>query len=858
MRFFSLGRYYWYRLIFMVVVILFCMAAPNQVIAQNQISEQVVNGLSDEFTVKGPVGWEIYRQLHRLPILQTGVRTRQFSSFDRMGGNTHDGFTGKFSCLRITDDGRCVIAQATGAGQIVSMWFTRNSGDISANGTITIELDGEVVLKAPLQKVVNGELGPPFVFPLVANADQSSGGTYIKVPMPYSESMLVTTENRPRFYILTYQAFADAEGVETFDPSEEAHDVLEMLRDAGQSDPKASLENAQTISKSFSAASGGQMVAGEEVILAELNGPGVINSLHLRIPQIVTPYSNEPIADDGRAFTGSSTFTVSIDPSNEGVRLTRRLNSGVSRQHARISVDGEVVAEWEPLPPSGGGQWHNQSVVLPASVTSGKSEITIHNEFISSEIDFNAYKYWVESKVNGEWMRTDVLDVGPRSLESERAHNYQIEDQNWKGMGRLRYPVERTPQEKAALHASDALLQQVHLRITFDGKQTVEAPIGLFFGSGLGERKVRSLFFAMDTSAAGWYSSWWPMPFARKATVTLVNASSIDIKTADFKLTWASGQKYAEGISSSGQMGYFHATTRRGLNSPGDDWLFLNVEGHGEFVGVVQAMEGRTGGRSYLEGDVRVYVDGSRTPQLHGTGTEDFYQGGWYFNRGTFTNFSNGNPLHEVQRLGCRFQCDVAYRLMIGPAVHFTKSVRFGIQHGPHDHMPSLYHSTAFWYGRTEPALVRTDVLDVGNNVSEKGHSYTAAQPGAIESLTSVFVGDFDEEKVTEDLRATNEEISFTLDINPEDAESAQAGVMLRRMTDQADGYQAARVYVDGQRVGTWRQPMSNKYQRWREDHFMLPPEVTAGKDHIRVRLVPLEGDPLWHAARYEAFVYVE
>ncbi|HYO52263.1 DUF2961 domain-containing protein [Archangium sp.] len=41
--------------------------------------------------------------------------------------------------------------------------------------------------------------------------------------------------------------------------------------------------------------------------------------------------------------------------------------------------------------------------------------------------------------------------------------------------------------------------------------------------------------------------------------------------------------------------------------------------------------------RGGLEGDERVHVDGSLTPQLYGTGTEDFYESGWYFSRGTFS-----------------------------------------------------------------------------------------------------------------------------------------------------------------------------------------------------------------------------
>jgi hypothetical protein len=94
--------------------------------------------------------------------------------------------------------------------------FTRDEGDVTRTGNIEIELDGRTVLDARLQDVVDGELGAPFAYPLVANADQSSGGVYINVPMRYRESMRVTTTSNPFFYHVTYREFADAEGVETF------------------------------------------------------------------------------------------------------------------------------------------------------------------------------------------------------------------------------------------------------------------------------------------------------------------------------------------------------------------------------------------------------------------------------------------------------------------------------------------------------------------------------------------------------------------------------------------------------------------------------------------------------------------
>src|SRR5258708_13063662 len=43
-----------------------------------------------------------------------------------------------------------------------------------------------------------------------------------------------------------------------------------------------------------------------------------------------------------------------------------------------------------------------------------------------------------------------------------------------------------------------AVLEGARLQIVFDGQTTVDAPIGEFFGSGLGKYDVRTLMFSVD------------------------------------------------------------------------------------------------------------------------------------------------------------------------------------------------------------------------------------------------------------------------------------------------------------------------------------------------------------------------
>ena len=778
----------------------------------------------------GPVGWDVYRDLDRLPELQAGVRTKQFSSFGRDGTN-NDGFDGKYSCLRTSDAG-CVIAEDEGPGEVGTIWFTRDEGNVTKTGTITIELDGKQVIHTSLQDLVDGKLGAPFVFPLVANAKETSGGVYIRVPMPYQRSMRITTQSNPYFYHVGYREFPDANGISTFDPADKAEDVVALLKASGTKDPKPAQPGAQTKATTLNVA------PGKRVTLADAKGPGEVSALRLKLPEIVG-LDLQSVADDGRAFTGSSKFTLKVDPANTGVKLIRRMDLRIGNQRAKVLVDGVEAGEWAPLKAEG-AQWHDQVVDLPAELTAGKSEITVTNEFISSDLDFNEFTYWADSIVGGTAKRTDTLDLGPNHLAEEQAHGYVITQQVWSGTHAMAYAA--TEEDAARVKPSDSLLAGVRVQVTIDGKKQVDAPIGEFFGSGLGENPVRSLFFAMDPD--GWYSAWWPMPHIGRATVSLVNESSYKL-TGQAEVTTVRDARKAVDLVT-GKTGYFTATSERGETTQGSDWTFADVTGRGKFVGVSQTMEGLLADgntRGYLEGDERVYVDGERTPAIHGTGTEDYYESGWYFNAGTYSTPFHGNSAHEVKAGFCTVECDGAWRLHITDSIGFQNQLDFSIEHGQQDDHPAIYGSTAFLYTAAKFGARETDRIDTGSATSLQQHGYVDSGAQTYD-VTSVYEGDHDDTVLTDQVRATAQPIRFSTTIDP-----VNRGVTLRRTSDQNTAGQSAKVFVNGKDAGTWLQPLGNDRQRWLDDNYQLPPALTLGRRKLDIELRPT--GPNWTASAY-------
>lgn len=797
---------------------------------------------------KGPVGWETYRSLGAMERLRPGEEVKQFSSFDRTGNND-DGFDGTYSCLRHEPDGECVIAEARGAGEISSIWFTYAATSIAAIGRITVELDGHVVLQGQAQDIVNGAKGAPFVWPLVGNSADTMGGSVIKVPMPYANSMKIVTQNNPHFYHVTYRKFADAAGVRTFDPSDRALDVIDRLRGFGVRDPKPAAAAAQDQTTGLA------LAPGASVSLPLPPGSRQVTRLRLHLPQAV---AGPGLYDDGRSYgPGGSSFTAAIDPANQGVRLTHRFDAGIGDQHAAVTVDGRPAGEWSSGGARPGGGWADQTIEIPPALTVGKTHIRVQTTFLSSSVDVNEFRYDVHSLLGGQWVRTDLLDVGNNHGSDEAAHGYQIAGERWEGLRWFRYQA-----DDGQVSASDALLEGLRLRIGFDGKSTVDAPAAEFFGSGLGKYASRTILHSIDTTADGAFTSWWPMPYARSATVELVNTSGVPVTGGSLTVTSAPDAAAGAGLAD-GSVGYFHATQHRQDTVPGQDWTFLSTPGRGLFYGVTTSMRGLIppgqNQVNYLEGDERMYPDGSASPFIYGTGSEDFYESGWYFQDGR-NGGAEGVPYampqaglvsHQNAEAACQYVCLNSYRLMVTDAVPFGNGVEFDIEHGDRSSQPANYSSTAYWYGQASPSLVSSDVVDIADDTSRAQHGYSSTGETR-GTLTSTFEGKADRTPVTMGTTLSTGPITFTAK-----TDQANGGLRLRRVSDQGEAFQRANVFVDNHYVGEWFQPLGNGFSRWLEDSFDVPSSATAGKAAVQVRLEPIAGAPAWSATRYSVFSQV-
>jgi hypothetical protein len=267
-------------------------------------------------------------------------------------------------------------------------------------------------------------------------------------------------------------------------------------------------------------------------------------------------------------------------------------------------------------------------------------------------------------------------------------------------------------------HRLTRLLTEVHIRITCDGASDpqVDVPLGIFFGSGFGEYKhFMSAYVGMT---AGGYVAQFKMPFWRSARVEIVNHSGSHGITAFYGAV--TQIRFPDASPLAGHF-YFRTSHRREwptrFEVPYD--ALVDEGGPGTVLGVVLNARGRQRNRhwTFLEGNMQVFVDGEEEPSVEFTGTEDVFQGAWYYTKGVgrtereFAAPFHGLTVASLNRWGSIGNTIIAHfkRLKASQYRFFPEGIPYGrtvrvvIHHGEFDEAPCDYETLVYYYrGRGE------------------------------------------------------------------------------------------------------------------------------------------------------------
>lgn len=234
------------------------------------------------------------------------------------------------------------------------------------------------------------------------------------------------------------------------------------------------------------------------------------------------------------------------------------------------------------------------------------------------------------------------------------------------------------------------------LRAWWDGAKqpAIACPAADFFGFSWGDPSMRS--FVIGT-ADGIAYCYIPMPFSRAAKIELANERSngAPIQVTG-ELTFSSAKLQP------GEGRFYAVWSRENPTTTGQPFTFVDTASTGKLVGVNLQAQGKESGNTYFfEGDDVATIDGAM--RIHGTGSEDFFNGGWYDVPGRWaqrTSLPFSGCLDYRKEMGRTG----AYRFFTGDAYYYDRSLNLTIEHGPDgNRIPTDYVGVAYLYATKPP-----------------------------------------------------------------------------------------------------------------------------------------------------------
>ena len=794
-------------------------------------------------------GIDLFQSADTLPLLNSFIQSEQQSSYSRNNNNA-DGFGLPGNVSGELSDNSLIrqILYLNQPGVIYRMWFTTWDND----ATLRIYIDGSTkpTYSLKLQQLTSGQ-NEPFVKPFVFDNQESSGGFVSYFPIIFKESIKIIASGN-FYYNINYQKYPHLTKLEYDDLSSKVEDVKMILENCGN-DPKIT-DNDIKEEKNVSLTANGSLTLYDSSI------KGTVTSLKINIPSLKTwefdrtEHKKEGIIVlEGNAIS----FKMNVSPTELNVLSLQGIMIN-EEQKASVKVDGvdlgKVIFQRRRL---GNFEWKDseyfkdQTIEIPKSITYGKQQITITLKAESRAIYLFDTNIYTNNKLYDSFNLRD---------DSERNSRLYFETAN---SGLTEKTLEYDPNDLISeddwqtIYRDEELVNNIFIRISYKDTEgySVYAPISSFFGFGMyGMFKSLGILVGLDSN--GTMYSYYPMPNESGIKIELINKNNIDFNNIKVEVSHETNQ------FESGEYGYFKANyvehnnddeTRLKSNVPIE---FIKTTGSGKIVGITHSMSGSYFGlntRFYLEGDEQIYIDGNYSHSFNGTGTEDFYNGGWYFKNGVQDNHLFGQINHNYRDNRDR---TVMVRTMLTDPIYFKNGIEFYMEHGGNnDRTDCDVDVLVYYYHITNPSIELQGNFSVGDDEKTSDHNYITASSTRTKNIVGYHFEGYYKNKATPNniLNLISEYSSFTLNINPNNS-----GVILRRENDMFYLGQMAKVYVDGVYLGIWNSSFRNASENYvRLDDLYIPKEFTEGKTKINIKIeFNNSGESLlWTESYYEYYI---
>jgi hypothetical protein len=235
------------------------------------------------------------------------------------------------------------------------------------------------------------------------------------------------------------------------------------------------------------------------------------------------------------------------------------------------------------------------------------------------------------------------------------------------------------------------VLRTTVLSISFDGEETVRAPLVDFFGTGPGWNPYAAL--PLSVGPDGSLHCRFPMPFRREAVIKVERATPGEsVFGADFTVR---PQPFDRDTL------MFHARwhpievirTR-----PFRDWHIATLTGNGRLVGAVLNVDNTANPKWWGEGDEKIFVDGETFPSIFGTGTEDYFGYAWSSIE-RFAHPYHAQTLATGPGFAGRFSMN---RFHVLDPIPFARTLRFDFEVWHWNETSVAMDAMLYWYARPE------------------------------------------------------------------------------------------------------------------------------------------------------------
>lgn len=228
-------------------------------------------------------------------------------------------------------------------------------------------------------------------------------------------------------------------------------------------------------------------------------------------------------------------------------------------------------------------------------------------------------KLWNYENRNVESFYGNDINVIPSVFQLKPGQSFTIAD--IKEGGRI-LGIEIDPAD-----IFEGMYKQIDLKITWDDEKTpaIYTPVADMFGYAFGTRSMHSLLMGVNYANKAY--CYIPMPFDKAAKIELVYRGGISERKP---VNIHSRVFYNNQPRVAGEEGKFYINWKREEPSLGKPYVFLEGKGKGHYIGTLlqsQATDYITF-TEFFEGDDVTMIDGEMT--VHGTGSEDYFNGGWY------------------------------------------------------------------------------------------------------------------------------------------------------------------------------------------------------------------------------------